>query len=31
MEILMLDTNIFGKILGKEDLKTQIIELEDKR
>lgn len=27
----MLGTNIFDKILGKEGLKTQIIELEDKR
>ena len=27
----MLGTNILDKILGKEGLKTQIVELEDKR
>ena len=31
MEIFMLDTNIFDKIPGKEGLKTQIDELEDKK
>jgi len=31
MEIFMLDTNIFDKILGKEGLKTQIVKSEDKR
>ena len=31
MEIFMLDTNIFDKILGKEGLKTQIDALKDKK
>ena len=31
MEIFMFDTNIFDKIIGKEGLKIQIVELKDKR
>ena len=31
MEIFMLDTNIFDKIIGNEGLKTQIMELQSKR
>lgn len=31
MEIFMLDTNIFDKIIGNEGLKTQIMELKNKR
>lgn len=31
MEIFMLDASIFDKITGKEGLKNQIVELENKR